>query len=203
MDLPRSVLLYNPDTFGRCNFSRRRLTTDGKIIIYDFHNVSDRFFVSERAGRRTTQHRTPYPINAPELLPDVQSLLKRVHRAAHEAGALTVICSYIGEFQGHRKLVDTLRNTFIQSTGKRQVDLAVIARPRTGRLGKLDICRRFFQRPAFLIIDDSTEICNEFNSSPNATAFHIQLPKRDLPRLGRSFSSVFEAEPSILSWLGN
>ena len=106
MDLPRSVLLYNPDTFGRCNFSRRRLTTDEKIIIYDFHK-SDRFFVSERAGRRATQHRTPYPINAPELLPDVQSLLKRVHRAAHEAGALTVICSYIGEFQGHRKLVDT------------------------------------------------------------------------------------------------
>ena len=52
VDLPRSVLLYNPDTFGRCNFrveDSQRI--DGKIIIYDFRNVLDRFFVSERAGR--------------------------------------------------------------------------------------------------------------------------------------------------------
>ena len=104
VDLPRSVLLYNPDTFGRCNFrveDSQRI--DGKIIIFDLHNVLDRFFVSERAGRRATQHRIPYPNNAPELLADVQSLLKRVHRAAHEAGALAVICSR-GKFQKHRKL---------------------------------------------------------------------------------------------------
>ena len=206
VDLPRSVLLYNPDTFGRCNFRvEDSQQIDGKIIIYDFHNVLDRFFVSERAGRRATQHRIPYPNNAPELLADVQSHLKRVHRAAHEAGALTVICSHIGENSRaiENWALDTLRNTLIQSAGERQVDLVVITRRRTGRLGKLDICRRLFQRPAFLIIDDNTEICDEFNSSPNATAFHIQLPKRDLPQLGRSFSSVFEAEPSILSWLGN
>ena len=117
VDLPRSVLLYNPDTFGRCNFrveDSQRI--DGKIIIFDLHNVLDRFFVSERAGRRATQHRIPYPNNAPELLADVQSLLKRVHRAAHEAGALAVICSHIGE--NSRSIenwaLDILGNTFIQ-----------------------------------------------------------------------------------------
>ena len=128
VDLPRSVLLYNPDTFGRCNFrveDSQRI--DGKIIIYDFHNVLDRFFVSERAGRRAMQHRIPYPNNAPELLADVQSLLKRVHRAAHEAGALTVICSHIGENSRaiENWALDTLRNTLIQSAGERQVDLVV------------------------------------------------------------------------------
>ena len=129
MDLPRSVLLYDPDTFGRCNFrveDSQRI--DGKIIIYYFHNVLDRFFVSERAGRRATQHRTPYPNNAPELLADVQSHLKRVHRAAHEAGALTVICSHIGENSRaiENWALDTLRNSSIQSAGERQVDLVVI-----------------------------------------------------------------------------
>ena len=99
--------------------------------------------------------------------------------------------------------LDTLRNTFIQSVGQRQADLVVITRHRTGRLGKLDICRRLFQRPAFLIIEDNTEICDEFNRSPNTAAFHIQLPKRDLPQIGRSFTSVFEAEPSILGWIGS
>ena len=122
--------MYNPDTFGRCNFRvEDSQGIDGKIVIYDFHNVIDRFFVSERAGRRATQHRIPYPNNAPELLADVQSLLKRVHRAAHEAGALTVICSHIGENSRaiENWALDTLRNTFIQSA------LVVITRHR--RLG--------------------------------------------------------------------
>ena len=150
------------------------------------------YFWSPRAARRKTQYKIAYPNNAPELLADIQSLLKRVHRAAHEAGALIVICSHIGE--NSRSIeewaLDTLRNTFTQSAGQRQAALVVTTRRRTGRLGKLDICHRLFQRPAFLIIDDNTEICDEFHRSPNTAAFHIQLPKRDLPQLGRSFSCV-------------
>ena len=38
VDLPRSLLLYNPDTFGRCNFRvEDSQGIDGKIVIYDFH----------------------------------------------------------------------------------------------------------------------------------------------------------------------
>ena len=105
VDLPRSVLLYNPDTFGRCNFrveDSQRI--DGKIIIYDFRNVLDRFFVSERAGRRATQHRIPYPNNAPELLADIQSLETGASCRSRSRSADCHLLPYRGEFQGHRKL---------------------------------------------------------------------------------------------------
>ncbi|CAE7244133.1 unnamed protein product [Symbiodinium sp. CCMP2592] len=204
VDLPRSVLLYSPDTFSRCNFrveDSQRL--EGKVVVFDFHNVIDRYYWAPRVGQRKQQYKIPYPNEAPELLSDVQGLLRRVHRAAEEAGALVVICSHIGE--GSRSIedwaLDTLRNTFIQSVGQRQADLVIITRSRTGRLGKLDICRRLFQQPSLLIIDDNTGICEEWNRSANAAAFHIQLPRRDLPSIGRSFSSIFEAEPSILNWI--
>ena len=97
VDLPRSVLLFNPDTFGRCNFrveDSQRI--EGKVVIFDFHNVIDRSFWVPRIGQRKTQYKIPYPSDAPELLADIQSLLKRVHRAAQEADALVVICSHIG-----------------------------------------------------------------------------------------------------------
>ncbi|CAE7415779.1 lactb2 [Symbiodinium sp. CCMP2592] len=196
VDLPRSVLLYSPDTFSRCNFrveDSQRL--EGKVVVFDFHNVIDRYYWAPRVGQRKQQYKIPYPNEAPELLSDVQGLLRRVHRAAEEAGALVVICSHIGE--GSRSIedwaLDTLRNTFIQSVGQRQADLVIITRSRTGRLGKLDICRRLFQQPSLLIIDDNTGICEEWSRSANAAAFHIQLPRRDLPSIGRSFSSIFEA----------
>ncbi|CAE6943721.1 unnamed protein product [Symbiodinium sp. CCMP2592] len=204
VDLPRSVLLYSPDTFNRCNFrveDSQRL--EGKVVVFDFHNVIDRYYWAPRIGQRKQQYKIPYPNEAPELLSDVQGLLRRVHRAAEEAGALVVICSHISE--GSRSIedwaLDTLRNTFIQSVGQRQADLVIITRSRTGHLGKLDICRRLFQRPSLLIIDDNTGICDEWNRSANAAAFHIQLPRRELPSVGRSFSSIFEAEPSILNWI--
>ncbi|CAE6953284.1 unnamed protein product, partial [Symbiodinium sp. CCMP2592] len=183
-------------TFSRCNFrveDSQRL--EGKVVVFDFHNVIDRYYWAPRVGQRKQQYKIPYPNEAPELLSDVQGLLRRVHRAAEEAGALVVICSHIGE--GSRSIedwaLDTLRNTFIQSVGQRQADLVIITRSRTGRLGKLDICRRLFQQPSLLIIDDNTGICEEWNRSANAAAFHIQLPRRDLPSIGRSFSSIFEA----------
>ena len=93
----------------------------------------DRYYWSPRARQRKTQYKIAYPNNAPELLADIQSLLK----AAHEAGALTVICVHIGE--NSRSIeewaLDTLRNTFTPSAGQRQADLVVITQRRTGRLG--------------------------------------------------------------------
>eukprot|EP00439_Symbiodinium_sp_Y106_P012761 s3020_g1.t2 len=98
VDLPRSGLLFNPDTFGRGNFrveDSQRI--EGKVVIFDFHNVIDRYFWAQRIGQRKTQYKIPYPKEAPELLVDIQSPLRRIHRAVQEVGALVVICSHIGE----------------------------------------------------------------------------------------------------------
>ena len=104
VDLPRSVLLFNPATFGRCKRSVLK-GRYGKIIIFDFHNVIDRYFWSPRAGEWKTQYKIVYPDNARRT--------SRRYSIAAEAGASgrsrswsagCYLLPYMGKFQKHRRV---------------------------------------------------------------------------------------------------
>lgn len=203
--LGHGTLLISPVTNRRVKLRDSIRNPVTRVVLLDFHNTIDRYFVPGQRRPYTIQ----YPNARPTLLPEVVTTVKKFVAAAAEDQdhqTCVVICSHINNSLANEQwLRDCAVNSCedvgeIGATERCLLDLVIVTRQRVGPRGKYSIARRVFPSAEFLILDDNTEVATEFIRA-GQQSFHIQLPRRERSTLGRSYANIFEAEDATLAWI--
>ena len=118
-------------------------------------------------------------------------------------GVLLVLLSHIGVNSQdiEQFCLATLRNTTEDSLAE-LFRLWLFSWQRTDLYGKLWAARQAFPNALcdLHIVDDNVEVCRE-SIAAGQTATHVRLPLRQELPGHRSYSSTFEAEDRLLTWI--